>query len=89
MPSREVAIVNKLGLHLRAAAAFVQLAEQYPCHVAIVKDRHRANGKSILSVLALGAPRGEIILIETHGDRAAEALDALARFVAARFGEPE
>lgn len=89
MPSREVMVVNKLGLHLRAAAAFVQMAEKYPCKVAIHKDKHRANGKSILSVLALGAPRGEAIVLETNGDQADAALDALAAFVAARFGEPE
>ena len=82
-------VVNKLGLHLRAAAGFVQLAEKYPCKVGIVKGKHHANGKSILSVLALGAPRGETIRLETAGDQADEALEALAAFVAARFGEPE
>ncbi len=82
-------VVNKLGLHLRAAAAFVQLAEKYPCKVGILKDKHRANGKSILSVLALGAPKGEAIVLETHGDQADAALDALTAFVSARFGEPE
>ena len=89
MPSREVEIVNRLGLHLRACAAFVQRAEAYPCHVTIIKDRTRANGKSILSVLSLGTPKGEKIVIETSGERAAEALDALCGFVAARFGEPD
>jgi phosphotransferase system HPr (HPr) family protein len=89
MPSREVMVVNKLGLHLRAAAAFVQLAEKYPCRVTILKAPHKANGKSILSVLALGAPRGEAIVIDATGDQADAALDALTAFVAARFGEPE
>lgn len=89
MPTREVEIVNKLGLHLRAAAAFVQLAEKYQCRVSVSKDGHRANGKSILSVLALGTPKGEKVAIQTDGKDAEEALDALAKFVEGRFGEPE
>ena len=89
MPSREVDIVNRLGLHLRAAAALVQLADTFPCHVWIHKDGQRANGKSILSVLSLGAPKGDSITLETSGARADEALDALAAFVGHRFGEPD
>ena len=89
MPTRTVEIVNKLGLHLRAAAAFVQLAESFPCKVWIAKDGQRANGKSILNVLALGTPKGEKITLETQGEKEKDALDALAAFVAGRFGEPE
>ena len=89
MPSRDVEIVNKLGLHLRAAAAFVQLAEKYPCRIWVSKDGHRANGKSILSVLALGTPRGERVKIETEGKGAEDALNVLVKFVEGRFGEPE
>ncbi len=89
MPSREVEIVNKLGVHLRAAAGFVQLADTYPCQVWVHKDGRRSNGKSILSVLALGAPRGERISIETSGPRAEEALAALVKFVSDKFGEPD
>lgn len=89
MPVRDVEIANKLGMHLRAAAAFVQLAERFPCRIWLSKDGHRANGKSILSVLALGTPRGEKITIEADGTRADEALDALVKFVQGRFGEPE
>lgn len=89
MPSREVEIMNKLGLHLRAAASFVQLAERYPCKIWIAKDGQRANGKSILNLLSLGTPRGEKITIECEGAQAAEALETLSAFVANRFGEPE
>ncbi|MEK7474289.1 MAG: HPr family phosphocarrier protein [Candidatus Coatesbacteria bacterium] len=89
MPARDVEIVNKLGLHLRAAAAFVQLAEKYQCRITVAKDNHRANGKSILSVLALGTPKGEKVRIETDGKGAEEALAALVAFVEGRFGEPE
>jgi phosphocarrier protein len=89
MPSREVEIVNRLGLHLRACAAFVQMAESFHCKVTLVARGGKANGKSILSVLSLGLPKGEKMVIETDGQKAAEALEALAGFVAARFGEPD
>jgi len=82
-------IVNKQGMHLRAAAAFVQLAEKFPCKVRVSKDNQHSNGKSILSLLSLEAPKGTRLELETIGDRAAEALEALAGFIAARFGEPE
>ena len=82
-------IVNKLGLHLRAAAAFVQLAEKYHCKVHVSKDGQRANGKSILSVLSLEVPRGSKMVLETSGRDEKEALEALAAFIADRFGEPE
>ena len=89
MPSREVEVCNKQGMHLRAAAAFVQLAEGFPCKVRVSKDGQVSNGKSILSLLSLEAPRGTKVTVDTSGERAAEALDALAGFIAARFGEPE
>ncbi len=89
MPAREVEIVNKLGLHLRAAASFVQLADTFPCHVSLFRDEQRADGKSILSILALGAPYGSKVTVETSGDKADEALEVLAKFIADRFGEPE
>ena len=89
MPSREVEIVNKLGLHLRAAAALVQLSDSFPCKVAIIRDGQRSNGKSILSVLSLGAPLGSKVQVETSGDRADEALAAIVKVVGERFGEPD
>ena len=89
MPSREVEIVNKLGLHLRAAAALVQLADSFPCKVAIIRDGQKSNGKSILSVLSLGAPLGAKIVVDTSGDKADDALTAIVKFVGERFGEPD
>jgi len=89
MPSREVEIVNKLGLHLRAAATLVSLADTFPCRIFLIKDGQKSNGKSILSILSLGAPLGEKFVIETSGERASEALEAIAGLVADRFGEPE
>jgi len=89
MPSREVRIVNKLGIHLRAAAAFVGIAQRFSCDVKVSASGQQSNGKSILSVLSLGVPRGSTVLIETKGEREEEALRELTDFVSNRFGEPE
>ncbi len=82
-----VTIVNKLGLHARAATRFVQLAAKYPCEVALTKDGQRVNGKSIMGVLMLVAARGAVVTIEAKGERAAEAGQALVELIANRFGE--
>jgi phosphocarrier protein HPr len=87
VPSREVEIVNKLGLHLRAAATLVQLSETFPSRISLIREGQRANGKSILSVLSLGAAVGSKVTIETNGEKADEALEAIGKFIADRFGE--
>lgn len=89
MPSKEVEIVNRLGMHLRAAASFVRIAEGFPCTVKVSNRGQHAEGKSILSLLALGVPQGERIKIEAKGARDAECLEALVKFVAERFGEDD
>lgn len=83
----QVTIVNKLGMHARAATRFVQLASKYPCEVVVVKDGHRVNGKSIMGVLMLVASLGSVITIECKGPRAEEAGKALVELVASKFGE--
>jgi phosphocarrier protein HPr len=82
-----VTIRNQLGLHARAATRFVQLASKYPCEVAVTKDGQRVNGKSIMGVLMLVASMGTDIAIETRGQRAQEAGQALAALVESKFGE--
>lgn len=85
----EVTIVNKRGLHARASAAFVKLAEQFDAEVTVTKDGQTVNGGSIMGLLMLGASPGSIILIETEGSEAEEALEALTALVEARFNEEE
>lgn len=87
MVSREVEIVNRLGLHARAAARFVRLASQYACTVRVARGPRELDGKSILGLLLLGAARGSIIVIRTDGADAVDAADALAALVADGFGE--
>ena len=87
MPQRVVPIVNRLGMHARAAAKFVSLASQYAADIHVSRDQQRVNGKSIMGVMMLAAAQGSEITIEAEGEDAGEALDALADLVADRFGE--
>ena len=87
MVTREVSIVNPLGLHARAAARFVRLASQYAATVRVARGARELDGKSILGLLLLGAAKGSTIVIRTEGADAELAADALAALVADGFGE--
>ncbi|WP_018860718.1 MULTISPECIES: HPr family phosphocarrier protein [unclassified Thioalkalivibrio] len=87
MPQRAVPIVNRLGMHARAAAKFVSLASQYASDVTVSRNSQEVNGKSIMGVMMLAAAQGSEVTITTDGDDAEEALDALTELVANRFGE--
>lgn len=85
--TREIEIVNELGLHARAAAAFVKVANRYHADITVLKDNTSVNGKSIMGVLMLAAAQGTRIVVTATGDDAADALNALAELIQARFGE--
>jgi Phosphotransferase System HPr (HPr) Family len=87
MPERTVAIINKLGIHARPAAAIVKTAARFKSHVTIIRDDLEVNGKSIMGVMMLAAECGSTVLIRAEGEDADAALAALAALVAARFGE--
>ena len=87
MPRRTLDIVNKLGLHARAAAQFVKVAGAYGAKVSVEKDGQCVDGKSIMAVMMLAAAKGARITVETEGADADAALDAIAELVADRFGE--
>ncbi len=87
MVTREVTIVNPLGLHARAAARFVRLASQYTATVRVARGSRELDGKSILGLLLLGAARGSSIVIRAEGPDAEIAVSALAALVAEGFGE--
>lgn len=89
MLRRELEIVNKLGLHARASAKLTQTAAQFSSEVWLSRNERRVNAKSIMGVMMLAAARGSTIVLETEGPDQAEALEALARLVADRFGESE
>ena len=87
VPQAEVEIINKLGLHARASAKLTQVAGQYQAEVWLVRNGRRVNAKSIMGVMMLAAGKGSNLLIETAGDDAQAALDALIALIADRFGE--
>ena len=80
-------IVNKLGLHARASAKLTKLAGSFHCEIWISKGDRRVNAKSIMGVMMLAAGLGSELSIETEGEQAQEAIDALLALMADRFGE--
>ncbi len=89
MQQRPVTIINKLGLHARAAARFVTTASSFSSHVDVAKNGQHVNGKSIMGVMMLAASRGTELIIMTQGEDEVEAADSLVRLVEERFGEQD
>jgi phosphocarrier protein len=86
---RELQIINKLGLHARAAAKFVACAGAFSSHVQVERAGRKVNGKSIMGVMMLAAAQGSTILLEISGEDEEAACAALEQLVANRFGEGE
>jgi len=80
-------IQNELGLHARAGTKFVQTASKFPCEITVIKAGNEVNGKSILSLLTLMAPKGTTLVVKAKGDRAEDAVAALAALIDDKFGE--
>jgi phosphocarrier protein len=89
MPITEIQIVNKLGLHARASAKLSQLATQFPCEILLSRNGRQINAKSIMGVMMLAAGIGSSVTLETVGDQADEAMQALTALINNRFGESE
>jgi phosphocarrier protein HPr len=89
MIEREVTIINKLGLHARAAAKLVALASRFKSDIHLAKAHTQVNAKSILGVMMLAAAKGTPLTILAEGDDADEALDALEDLIDRRFEEDE
>ena len=82
-------ISNRLGLHARASAKLTKLAGSFPCEVWMAKGARRVNAKSIMGVMMLAAGMGTEVTIDTEGERAQEAMDAILALIADKFGEGE
>lgn len=80
-------IVNRLGLHARAAAQLVQTANRFLSDVTIEKDGHEVNGKSIMGLLMLAAPQGSNLNISVSGEDAEEAMKVIGTLINDGFGE--
>ena len=86
---REITIINKLGLHARAAAKFVTLAAGFDAEIRLLRSGREVNGKSIMGVMMLAAGKGSMVVVETIGDDAQPAMDALLALIGDKFGEGE
>ena len=89
MPRTDATIVNKLGLHARAAAKLTHLAGNYQCDIWLSRSGRRVNAKSIMGVMMLAAGQGTSVLIEAEGTDAEQAVAALTKLIADKFGEGE
>jgi len=89
MISGTVTIVNKLGLHARAATRLVHCASAFECEVWIGNGEKSVNGKSIMGILTLAASRGTDLTIEADGMDKKEAIESIIELVKNRFGEDE
>lgn len=87
--SRELAIINRKGLHARATAKFVQCVELFDANVTVSRCGETVGGTSIMGILTLGAGIGTSIQVTTEGPEAEKAMQAIAALVANRFGEDE
>lgn len=89
MLNKKVFIVNKLGLHARAAAKLVHLSSRYGSEIILIKNGQKVNGKSIMGVMMLAASKGTEIELEVEGEDETIALEAVEHLIANRFGESE
>ena len=89
MISKDIEIINKLGLHARASAKLTQLAAKYQCEVWMTRNQRRVNAKSIMGVMMLAAGKGTTVMLETEGPDEQECMDSLVQLIENRFGEGE
>ncbi|MDE2089595.1 MAG: HPr family phosphocarrier protein [Gammaproteobacteria bacterium] len=89
MVQKEITIINRLGLHARAAAKFVTLASQFESDITLTRGARQVNGKSIMGIMMLAAGKGSQITIIASGKDEADAVQRLEELVNKRFGENE
>jgi len=89
MATREITITNKLGLHARAAAKLVGIANGYSADVSLEKQGQRVNGKSIMGVMMLAASKGSVIQLNVTGEGEDEVIQRLVELIEDKFGEGE
>ena len=89
MNNKTITIINKLGLHARAAAKFVQVASGFNAEINVISDHREVSGKSIMGIMMLAAGKGSQIEIKTIGPDENEAMTALETLINEKFGEDE
>jgi phosphocarrier protein len=86
---KEITIINRLGLHARAAAKLVTLASQFESEIQLARGAQRINAKSIMGVMMLAAAKGARLELSVEGEDAEEAMTRIEQLVQERFGESE
>ncbi len=84
---KDIAIVNRLGMHARPAAMFVRIASRFRCEVWVEKEGEEINGKSIMGLMMLAAGQGSKLHVRCEGSDAAQAMQELEALIAAKFNE--
>jgi phosphocarrier protein len=87
MQEREMTIMNRLGLHARAAVKLVSLSSRYASSVVLVANGRRANARHFIAVLMLSAGMGSVVSVRVTGPDEAEAMTAVTRLISNGFGE--
>lgn len=87
--ARTVTVANHAGWHIRPASLVAKMAVQFQARIELVKGGLRVNARNMLEMLALGANRGEQIVLEATGEDAEAALDALVQLFADKFNEDD
>jgi phosphocarrier protein HPr len=85
--SKELAVINKLGIHARPAALFVKIASKFQCEITVEKDGERINGKSIMGLMMLAAAQGSRLKVIAEGVDAEAAVRELEQLFAQKFNE--
>ncbi|WP_218352222.1 HPr family phosphocarrier protein [Alteromonas lipotrueiana] len=89
MVEKQLTIVNKLGLHARAATQLVQLANQFDAQITLIKEDKTADANSVLGLMMLESHQGEQVKVVSEGPDAEAAMDAIETLIAGRFNEAE
>lgn len=89
MLETSITIINKLGLHARAAGKLVETTSKFGCDITIEKDGRNVDGKSIMAMMMLAAGKGTQITVKANGDDEAAAIEAIIELINNRFGEEE
>ncbi|MGP9813211.1 HPr family phosphocarrier protein [Rhodopseudomonas sp. NSM] len=87
--SREIPVINKRGLHARASAKFVQMAEKFQADVTVTRNGETVGGTSIMGLMMLAAGIGTTVTVSATGPEAQQAVEALAELMGSKFGEEE
>jgi phosphocarrier protein len=85
--TRELTVVNKLGIHARPASMFVRTANRFQSEIFVEKDGEKINGKSIMGLMMLAAGPGSKLIIHAEGDDAAEAVSEIEALLKRKFNE--